>query len=66
MSAGGDAGEPVVLGDSPAAEAFIEIAERIVTDISPPVEMAGCTARMLDLAAQALDDYDEAQRAETA
>jgi ATP-binding protein involved in chromosome partitioning len=55
VAAGGDAGTPVALGDGPAAEAFRAIAERIVTDIVPPVEMSGCSARMLDAAAAALD-----------
>ena len=43
VAAGGDAGEPVVLdGDGPAADAFRAIAELIVTETVPPVEMAGC------------------------
>ncbi len=59
VSAGGDAGEPVALGPgSPAAEVFIEIAQRIVTDIAPPVEMESCTARMFDLVDAALAEYD--------
>ena len=58
MAAGGDAGEPVALGDGPAAEAFRAIAERIVDEAVPPVEMAGCSARMLDAAVAALDAQD--------
>ena len=61
VSIGGDLGKPVALGDGPAAAAFAAIARRISTEVAPPVEMAGCTARMLDLAAQALDAYDAAQ-----
>ncbi|WP_421118324.1 Mrp/NBP35 family ATP-binding protein [Aquihabitans daechungensis] len=38
VSAGGDSGEPEVLGDSPAAQAFRDIAERLVTDAVPPAE----------------------------
>ena len=51
VSAGGDEGTPVVLSapDTSAAIALKEIAERIVTELLPPVEMAGCTARMLEL-----------------
>ena len=51
VSAGGDAGSPVVLSapDSPAGAAFHALAERIATELLPPVEMGGCTARMLDL-----------------
>jgi ATP-binding protein involved in chromosome partitioning len=49
VAAGGDRGEPVVLdGDSPAARAFRAIAEKIVTETVPPVEMAGCSARLLE------------------
>ncbi len=33
-----------------AASAFTAIADRIVTELLPPVEMAGCTARIFDLA----------------
>lgn len=58
VSAGGDAGRPVVLDEGPAAAVFTEIAGRIVDEIAPPVEMAGCTARMMDLVADALDAYD--------
>jgi ATP-binding protein involved in chromosome partitioning len=51
VSDGGDRGRPVVLEhpDTPAAHAFTEIADAIVTTLLPPVEMAGCTARMFDL-----------------
>lgn len=63
VSNGGDEGRPVALGEGRAAEAFRAIAERIATDIAPPVEMAGCTARLLDAAAKALDDFDAARAA---
>jgi ATP-binding protein involved in chromosome partitioning len=55
VSEGGDVGKPVVLShpDLPAARAFDEIAQRIVDELLPPVEMAGCTARIFDLVAQA-------------
>jgi ATP-binding protein involved in chromosome partitioning len=54
VSAGGDHGKPVVLDapDSAAAGAFDAIAAQIVTELLPPVEMAGCTARIFELAAQ--------------
>jgi ATP-binding protein involved in chromosome partitioning len=55
VSAGGDAGEPVVLGEGPAADAFRAIADRILTEAIPPAEMAGCSARMLEAAVAALD-----------
>ena len=53
--AGGDTGQPVALGDGPAAEAFRAIAARIVEEAVPPAELAGCTARMLDAAVKLLD-----------
>jgi ATP-binding protein involved in chromosome partitioning len=55
VSEGGDFGKPVVLThpDLPAATALNEIARRIVEELLPPVEMAGCTARIFDLVGQA-------------
>jgi ATP-binding protein involved in chromosome partitioning len=55
VSEGGDTGTPVVLSapGSPAGRAFRELAERIVSDLLPPIEMSGCTARIFDLIAQA-------------
>ena len=52
VSRGGDAGRPVVLSDpeSPAGSAFHSLAARVVEDLLPPVEMSGCTARILELA----------------
>jgi ATP-binding protein involved in chromosome partitioning len=64
VSTGGDAGEPVALGEGPAAEAFRAIAARIVEEAVPPPEMAGCSARMLDAAVAALDAADDAERDE--
>ncbi len=55
VSAGGDAGHPIAITDpeSPAGAAFHGLAARIVEDLAPPIEMAGCTARMLELVEQA-------------
>ena len=48
---GGDTGIPVVLhGNGPAAAAFRAIADRIVAEAVPPVQMAGCSARQPDVA----------------
>lgn len=58
VARGGDEGEPIVLGSGPAAEAFRAIADLILTEAIPPVEMAGCSARMLDAAVAALDALD--------
>src|SRR3954453_13419117 len=54
VSSGGDAGTPVALTDagSPAGRAFTELAARLVDELLPPIEMAGCTARLLDLVGQ--------------
>jgi ATP-binding protein involved in chromosome partitioning len=60
VSAGGDEGIPVALGDGPAAEAFRAIAGRIVDEAVPQAAMAGCSARMLDAAVAALDAREPA------
>jgi ATP-binding protein involved in chromosome partitioning len=54
VSAGGDAGRPVVLTDpdGAAGRAFTALAARVVDDLLPPVEMSGCSARLLDLVEQ--------------
>ncbi len=51
VASGGDAGTPAVLAapDGAAAAAFRELAARIVEEVLPPIEMAGCTARMMEL-----------------
>ena len=59
VSVGGDSGSPAVLGSSPAAEAIRAIAAAIAEEYIPPVEMAGCSARMLEAAMAALDELDE-------
>ena len=58
VSDGGDSGEPAVLGEGPAADALRSIAQAIADEHVPPVEMAGCSARMLDAAMAALDQLD--------
>jgi len=56
VAAGGDAGSPVVLaGASAVADAFAAIARRLVTEVSPVVEMSGCTARMMERVEAALE-----------
>ncbi len=66
VAAGNDAGNPVSLdGDSAAALAFRSIAARISDQIAPvtsadPVEMAGCSARMLDAVNAAFDAQHDA------
>ncbi|MEZ5137279.1 MAG: Mrp/NBP35 family ATP-binding protein [Acidimicrobiales bacterium] len=63
VSAGGDAGEPEVLGDSPAAQAFRDLAATLVEEAVPPAELAGCSARMLEAAVAALDAADDVEAA---
>ena len=47
VSAGGDSGQPVAAGGTgPAADAFRAIVDRLVNDVAPPLDMAGCTARV--------------------
>jgi ATP-binding protein involved in chromosome partitioning len=61
VAAGGDAGAPVALdGIGPAADEFRAIARLIVDEIAPPTNMAGCSARMLNMVAAALDAKDAA------
>jgi len=66
VSAGGDAGEPEVLGDSPAAQTFRDLAATLVEEAVPPAELAGCSARMLEAAVAALDAVDAADEVEAA
>jgi ATP-binding protein involved in chromosome partitioning len=57
VAAGGDVGQPAALAGADAGGAsavFANIAERMVTEAVPPVEMSGCTARVLDAVEAAL------------
>ena len=55
VAASGDAGVPIALDEAgPLAGVFAAIAERVVTEISPLVEMAGCSARLLERVEKAL------------
>jgi ATP-binding protein involved in chromosome partitioning len=55
MAPAGDAGAPVALAGGPLAEAFDALAARIVDDIAPPIEVTGCTARLLERVEQAVE-----------
>jgi ATP-binding protein involved in chromosome partitioning len=49
VAAGGDTGSPIALDDTgPLVKVFADIAERVVTEISPLVLMTGCSVRLLD------------------
>ncbi|MCX6535183.1 MAG: Mrp/NBP35 family ATP-binding protein [Actinobacteria bacterium] len=57
VSHGSDNGEPVAIsGSGFAAEAFREIARKIIAQTVPVNEMAGCSARLLESVALALGD----------
>ena len=66
VAAANDAGRPVALdGQGAAAREFRAIAERLATDIVPPlggpdVDMSGCSARLLDAVNSAFDELDHA------
>lgn len=48
VAAGGDAGTPVAIdGDGVAATVLRAIAARLVDDIVPPIDMAGCSAHLM-------------------
>lgn len=56
VAAGGDAGRPVALdGTGAAADEFRRIARLVIDEVAPPANMAGCSARMLQMVAAALD-----------
>ena len=59
VSVNGDQGDPAALGETPAAEQLRAIARVLAEEYVPPVEMAGCSARMLDAAVAALDALNE-------
>ncbi len=61
VAEGADRGEPAVLGDTAAASAFEAVARALSSEHMPPVEMAGCSARMLEAAEAALDAADAAE-----
>ena len=63
MAAGGDTGSPLALAEpqSAAGQAFHLLAHRLATEIMPPVEMAGCTARVFAAANANLAALDAAK-----
>ena len=64
VAAGNDAGDPVAIaGTGAAADEFRAIAEQIVDHVAPPhsnddIDMAGCSARLLDTVNAAFDQLD--------
>ncbi len=61
VAEGSDLGEPAVLGEGAAAKELKSVALALSEEHVPPVEMAGCSARMLEAAAAALDALDAAE-----
>jgi ATP-binding protein involved in chromosome partitioning len=63
VAAGGDTGSPLALAEpqSAAGQAFHLLAHRLATEIMPPVEMAGCTARIFAAANANLAALDAAK-----
>ena len=64
VAEGSDLGEPAVLGGGVAAKELKSVALALSEEHVPPVEMAGCSARMLDAAVAALDALDAADAVE--
>jgi ATP-binding protein involved in chromosome partitioning len=58
---GGDTGEPAVLGGGAGAEALRKIAALIETELIPPVDMSGCSTRIIDQALANLEEMDAAE-----
>jgi ATP-binding protein involved in chromosome partitioning len=65
VASGGDTGSPLALAEpqSAAGQAFHLLAHRLATEIMPPVEMAGCTARIFAAANANLAALDAAKAA---
>jgi len=63
VASGGDTGSPLALAEpqSAAGQAFHLLAHRLATEIMPPVEMAGCTARIFAAAEANLAALDAAK-----
>jgi ATP-binding protein involved in chromosome partitioning len=68
VAAGGDTGAPLALSEpqSAAGREFHALAHRLATEIMPPIEMAGCTARIFEAAKENLAALDAAKAAAAA
>ncbi len=58
VSLGGDTGNPIALGEGPAAEEFRRLAGLVVDELAPPVEIESCSARLLSSVEALLDAND--------
>ncbi len=61
VAAAGDVGRPVALGEGPAADSYRSVVDLLVEEAAPPVDMAGCSARLLAAAEEALDLDERAE-----
>lgn len=57
---GADTGTPAVLGGGAAANMLRSIAHQIATELIPPVDMSGCSTRIIDQAIANLEAMDAA------
>lgn len=48
VAEGGDRGEPSSLGEGPASAEIRRIAELLVTEVAPPIDMGTCTVRLME------------------
>jgi len=48
VSVGGDTGEPSSLGEGPGSDEINRIAELLVTEVCPPIDMGTCTVRLME------------------
>jgi len=46
VAVGGDTGSPASLGDGPAAHVLRRLADKVVLEASPPLDMSACTVRL--------------------
>jgi len=63
---GADDGTPAVLGPGPAADVLRSIAAHVRTELIPPVDMSGCSTRIIDKALENLAEMDAAEAADGA
>jgi ATP-binding protein involved in chromosome partitioning len=57
----GDTGQPAVLGTGPAADAYRKLVRRLLDEAAPPLDMGGCSARLLDSIEAALGPVPSGQ-----
>ncbi|MCL4116560.1 UNVERIFIED_CONTAM: hypothetical protein GTU68_000756 [Idotea baltica] len=48
VAEGGDIGQPSSLGEGPASDEINRIANLLVTEITPPIDMGTCTVRLME------------------